>query len=197
MTDVTAEKKPAVFIDRDGTIIEQMDVLIDPAQVILLPGAAAGIAELNRHGFLVIGITNQPIMEKGLLDDEGLAVIHAELGRQLAEAAPAAANAPAAHLDAIYTCPHRYRSPEDSIPQCHCRKPDIGLIEDAERDFPIDAARSWFIGDRLRDIETGRRAGLRTILVTTGIESKDDAFFPDAKPDFIVTDLTAAAKIIK
>jgi histidinol-phosphate phosphatase family protein len=177
-------KKPAVFIDRDGTIIRAMDVLTEPAQVVVLPGAAEAIADLNRRGFLVIGLTNQPIIEKGLLTQEGLIAIHEALQKKLAESG--------AHLDAIYTCPHRYRAEG----QCECRKPGLKLIRDAQAEFPIVMEQSWLIGDRLRDIETGRRAGIKTILVATGGPSDDDKFFPDTKPDHTAPDLATAVKLI-
>ena len=179
------KKRPAVFIDRDGTIIEFVDVLSEPSQVKLLSGAAEAIADLNRRGFLVIALTNQPNIEKGLLTEEGLKVIHDLLQKMLAESG--------AHLDAIYTCPHKYR-PEG---QCACRKPGIKLIQDAQKDFPIDMEHSWFVGDRLRDVQTGINAKIKTILVPTGGPSKDDEFFPDTKPDYGAANLLAAVQLIK
>ena len=177
-------KQPTVFIDRDGTIIEFVDVLSDPSQVKLLPGVARAIADLNRRGFFVIGLTNQPNIEKGFLTQEDLKVIHDCLQKMLGESG--------AHLDAIYTCPHAYRAEG----QCECRKPGIKLVQDAQADFPIDMVNSWFIGDRLRDAETGRRAHLKTILVTTGGSSSDDAFFPQTKADYTADDLAAAVRLI-
>jgi histidinol-phosphate phosphatase family protein len=182
-------KRPAVFIDRDGTIIEYVDVLSEPSQIKLLSGAAEAIAKLNQLNFLVIGLTNQPNIEKGLVTMEELEAVHARLREELAESG--------AHLDAIYTCPHRYRPPTDATGQCECRKPGIKLIREAQTDFAIDMEQSWFIGDRLRDVETGRRAHLKTIFVATGGPSKDDEFFSDAKPDYAVDDLLAAAQLIR
>lgn len=188
------EKKPAVFIDRDGTIIEFVDVLSRQAQVTLLPGAAEAIADLNRRGFFVIGLTNQPNIEKGLLTETDLKAIHDFLQKMLA--------ARGAHLDAIYTCPHKYRPPTDPVPQCECRKPGIKLLQDAQADFaatgsPIDMAGSWFVGDRLRDVETGKWAHLKTILLMADGSSKDDEFFPDTKPDYAADDLAAAVHFIQ
>jgi len=171
--------KPAVFIDRDGTMIRHIDVLTKPEQVELLPGAGKAIARLNKN-FWVIGITNQPIIEKGLLTIEGLNAIHRKLQELLAR--------DGAHIDEFFTCPHRYHPEKD----CDCRKPNPGLINQARAQYPIDMDRSWFVGDRLRDVETGRRAHLRTIFVKTGGESSDDQFFPDAKADFVAHDLDAA-----
>lgn len=179
------EKRPAVFIDRDGTIIEQVEVLTDPAQLKLLPGAAEAITDLNRRGFLVFGLTNQPIMEKGLLTEAGLQKIHNALGKLLA--------AHGAHLDAIYTCPHKYRAEG----QCSCRKPGLKLLHDAQAEFPIDMEKSWLVGDRLRDVETGRRAHIKTVLITSSGASDDDKFFPDTKPDYTAQDLAAAVRLIK
>ncbi|HUC01306.1 MAG TPA: HAD family hydrolase [Candidatus Paceibacterota bacterium] len=178
-------KKPAVFLDRDGTIVKQVDELTDPSQLELFPGAAAAIAELDRRGFLVIVLTNQPIVEKGLLSPEGLENIHDALRAMLGAAG--------ARLDGVYTCPHRYRAEG----QCACRKPGLGLIEQAQKDFDIDMTRSWCVGDRLRDMETGRRAHIKTILVRSGGESDDDKFFPDAKFDHVTATLGDAVRIIE
>ena len=124
------EKKPAVSIDRDGTLIETVEVLTESSQTKLFPEAGRAIAELNRHGFFVIVLTNQPIVEKGILAMEGLEKIHEKLRADLAEGG--------AHFDGIYTCPHRYRAEG----QCDCRKPGLGLIKDAQKDFPIDMDKS-------------------------------------------------------
>lgn len=176
-----------MFIDRDGVLIRQVDELVDPAQIELFPDAAAAIAALKAKGFLAIGITNQPIIEKGLLTMEGLRRINAVLQEKLSIRGGAS-------LDAIYVCPHRYRAEG----QCECRKPGQKLLADAQNDFDIDMAGSWFVGDRLRDVETGRRAGIRTILVATGGESKDDEFFPETRPDYVVSALSEAVdRIIK
>lgn len=178
-------KRPAVFIDRDGVIIRQVDELTDPSQLELLPWAAEAIADLKAREFFVIVITNQPIIEKGLLTMEKLAHIHEVLQEMIIAVS-------GARLDAFYTCPHRYQEKE----QCECRKPGQKLIADARKDFNIDMTRSWFIGDRLRDIETGRRAGIETVLVMTGGESKDDEFFPGVRPDRTAASLYDAASII-
>jgi histidinol-phosphate phosphatase family protein len=177
-------KRPAVFIDRDGTIIEPVEVLTEPSQLQLFPDAGAAIANLNKRGFLVFTVTNQPIIEKGLLSLDELKTINDTLQAKLGTFG--------AHLDAIYTCPHKYR--EEG--QCECRKPGLGLLEQAQKEFDIDMENSWFVGDRLRDVETGRRAHIKTILVTTGGANDSDTLFPDAKPDYTVNSLTEAVQII-
>lgn len=188
--------KPAVFLDRDGTIIEQVRVLNDPAQVRLIPGVGDAIKKLNEKGYLVVVLTNQPAIEKKEMTEEQLAVVHAELTRQLQDSF-------GARLDDIETCPHRYHPPGDAILPCACRKPGTKLIEDAEAKFTaqgiaIDRNRSWLIGDRLRDIETGKRVGIRTIQVLTGTpDPTDDGLFPNTKPNIITKDLNAAIDFIQ
>lgn len=176
--------RPAIFVDRDGTLIELVEALTESAQLKLLPGVGEAIAELNRRGFLVLVVTNQPIVEKGLLTREGLAKIHEKLRTDLAYAG--------AQVDGIYACPHQYRAEG----QCTCRKPGVGLIEQAQKDFLIDMAKSWFVGDRLRDVETGKRAHLHTVQVATGGPSADDEFFLDTTPDYVAADLAAAVRLV-
>jgi histidinol-phosphate phosphatase family protein len=180
------KKIPTIFIDRDGTLIKQIDELVSPTQLKLLPGAAEAVAYFKKKKFLVIGLTNQPIIEKGLLNQKGLREIHRALQEMVTVQSGSA-------LDAIYTCPHRYRAKG----QCSCRKPGLGLIRRAQARFSIDMTKSWLIGDRLRDVETGKRAGIKTILVKTGGKSDDDKFFSSTKPEHIAKDLKAATKFIK
>lgn len=143
-----------VFLDRDGVINRK-----PPAghyvtcweDFELLPGVAEAIAALNRSGRKVIVVTNQRGVALGLYSLDELAKMHARLQEALA--------VHGAHLDAIYVCPH-------DEGQCHCRKPKIGLFEQAFRDFPAaHAENSVMIGDSLRDIEAGRNAGMRTVFV--------------------------------
>ncbi|MDE2018744.1 MAG: HAD family hydrolase [Patescibacteria group bacterium] len=176
--------RPAVFLDRDGTVIRYVENLVDPRQVELLPHAAEAIADLNHRGFLVFIATNQPMIEKKMLTPSNLEEIHDALRKQLA--------ANGAHLDGIYVCPHQFRPSG----QCECRKPGIKMVRDAKTDFPISVPESWFVGDRLRDIETGKRAGMKTILLATGGDNDDDGFFAETHPDFEAADLKAAVKII-
>jgi D-glycero-D-manno-heptose 1,7-bisphosphate phosphatase len=176
--------RPAIFLDRDGTIIEAEGMVTSASMLRLLPGAARAIKEWKDRGYFVICITNQPIVEKGALSETGLEGIHAALQEMLAKEEAA--------LDAIYACPHRYR--EEG--QCDCRKPGLGLIKMAQNAFPIAMDQSWFIGDRLRDVATGKQAGMKTIRVLTGGESADDTYFPGVSPDYEVADLVAAAALM-
>jgi len=178
----------AVFLDRDGTVNREVDLLRDIKQLRLIPGAAAAIRELNRLGFLVIIITNQPVIARGWVSKRELDRIHALLARRLGRKG--------AKVDAIYYCPHhphanlrRYRM------RCSCRKPNIGLIRKAVKAFKIDVRRSFMIGDSTRDIETGRRAGLKTVLVKTGYAGKDRKY--NVEPDFVARDMIQAVRFIK
>lgn len=175
-------KDKAVFLDRDGTITEEGDV-IKPEQLRVLPRSAEGIALLNRLGFLAVVVTNQPIIEKGLLTRAESDRLNDLLCQELAKQG--------AHVDAVYTCPHRYPS------DCRCRKPATGMIEEAAVRFGIDLSKSFMIGDSARDVQTGKNAHMRTILVETGAWEHDPSrqFF-DASPDFVAEDLLSAARLI-
>ncbi len=150
-----------VFLDRDGVINRKLpegQYVRQWADVEFLPGATEAIAFLNRSGRKVIVLTNQRSIALGLLSEEQLAEIHRQLQTHLASQG--------AHLDAIYHCPHDRN-------QCRCRKPEIGMIEDAFRDFPgATAANSILIGDSLSDIEAGRRAGMPTIFIAGDLEHR-------------------------
>jgi histidinol-phosphate phosphatase family protein len=146
--------RPAVFLDRDGTVIVERHYLSDPEGVELLPGAAEALRALQRRGLPLVLITNQSPIGRGLFGPERLEAIHARLRELLAGAG--------VRLDGIYYCPH---TPEEG---CACRKPRSGLLERAARELDLDLARSFVIGDKGCDIDAGRRVGAMTILVRTG-----------------------------
>jgi histidinol-phosphate phosphatase family protein len=153
-----SRRRPAAFLDRDGTINRHLGLLTRPEEIELLPGAAGAIRRLNRAGVLTVVVTNQPVVARGLCDERGLERIHARLEMALGEQG--------AYLDALYYCPHH---PDGGFPgevpelkrPCSCRKPETGMIEAAVRDLPIDLGRSALFGDTWRDAEAARRAGLR------------------------------------
>lgn len=178
----------AVFLDRDGTINREVDYLRSIRQLRILPGAAWAIQRLNRLGFLVIVISNQPVVGRGWLSEQALGKVHDELQRRLSRKG--------AKIDAIYYCPHH---PDANLKQfrlnCDCRKPNTGMIKKALRDFDIDLRKSFLIGDRTGDILTGHRTGLQTILVKTGYGGSDNLH--KVKPDAIAENLTEAVIIIK
>jgi histidinol-phosphate phosphatase family protein len=178
------KKRPAVFLDRDGTLIEERDDIVRPSQVRILKNTAAGLILLRKLGFVLIVITNQPVIGKGLITRKGVERLDLLLGIRLAKKD--------ARIDAFYVCPHRYWD------HCPCRKPKIALVRAAAKKYWIDLKRSFFVGDSLRDVAAGKRAKMKAILVKTGKAGRDREFF-DAKkikPDFVARDLLAAAKII-
>jgi D-glycero-D-manno-heptose 1,7-bisphosphate phosphatase len=142
-----------VFLDRDGTVIEDRHYLDDPAGVRLLPGAAAAIARLNEVGLPVVLVSNQSGIGRGYFTEEAHRKVQRRLEALLAEAG--------ASLSGAYHCPHA----PDAQPPCDCRKPRPGLFERAARDLDLDLARSHYVGDRMRDLETGLRLGATTYLV--------------------------------
>jgi histidinol-phosphate phosphatase family protein len=148
--------RPAVFLDRDGTITDDPGYLKDPADVKLLPGAGASLARLNAAGYLAIVITNQSGIAREKLTWEQYRRVAARLDELLA--------AEGAHLDATYVCPH---APERDGP-CPCRKPGLQLFQRAAAEHRIDLSRSWWVGDRIGDVEPARALGGRGLLVLTG-----------------------------
>lgn len=143
----------AVFLDRDGTIIEDMGYLGDPEQVRLIPGAAAAIQQLNANGWLAVVVTNQSGIARGLLSEEDYRKTEERLDQLLDRAG--------AHLDGHYWCPHL---PEVSGP-CECRKPGTLLYRQAADQLDIDLSRSWWVGDRARDVLPAAAFGARGVLL--------------------------------
>ena len=179
--------RPAAFLDRDGTVIREVDYLRAVDQLRLLPGAATAIAALNESELVVVILTNQSGIAQGLLTEEDLAEIHQEMTRRLARRG--------AKVEAIYYCPHH---PEATVARyrknCDCRKPAAGLLRRAARELDLDLARSYAIGDRARDLGSGRRAGCATVLVRTGYGANEEANWVEAwRPDHTADDLAAAA----
>lgn len=186
--------QPAVFLDRDGTLVREVCAhgLSSPDQLELLPGAAAAVHELNHLGFRVVVVTNQPVIAKGMCNEADLQVIHNKLETLLGREH--------AFLDRIYHCPHHPdrgfagERPELKV-VCACRKPLPGLIQQAVRELNLDLSASWLVGDTTTDIETAANAGVRSILVRTG-HAGGDGKFP-GHPEFTVENLMAAALLIR
>lgn len=180
-------KRPAVFLDRDGTIIEDVGYLRELSQIDLLPWSPDAIRMLNEAGFAVVVITNQSGVARGYFDEAHVQATHAALD--------AALQAHAARIDAYYYCPHYPGSanPHYNV-ECDCRKPAPGLLRQAAHDLSIDLERSWMVGDFWRDVEAGLAAGTRTILIRTGRGGQHRPAPPDApQPDAILNDLMEAA----
>lgn len=175
---------PTVFLDRDGVLNDDRVAgdgwVLTPSEMVLLPGAAEAVARLNRAGCVVIVVTNQSCVGRGLLDRAALGAIHDRLRAELARAG--------AHLDAIYTCPHR---PDDG---CACRKPRPGLLLRAAAERPIDFSRAVMIGDRQSDLEAAARVGCAGVLVLSGagLASLADPSDSGPRPVHTAADLAAA-----
>ena len=146
----------AVFLDRDGTIVEDPGYLHEPAKVKLLAGAADAIRDLNAHGFLVITVSNQSGIARGLYGVEEYNAVQRRLVELL--------ESRGAHLDGAWFCPHHPRFTE----ACECRKPGSKLFLEARDALDIDFARSWWVGDRLSDVQPALTLGGHGILVATG-----------------------------
>lgn len=190
-TKTDSRLKRGVFLDRDGTIIRQVELMHSVKDLRLLPDAARAIAKLNRLGFLVIVVTNQPVVARGIIGPKEVDVIHAVLIRRL--------RGKNAKINGVYFCPHH---PEATLPKyrlrCSCRKPEPGMILRGLKDFKIDPRKSFMIGDALIDMVSGKRAGLKTILVKSGPgHARLDKKYKNIQPDFAVKNLSQAVKIIE
>ncbi len=154
-------KKPAVFIDRDGTINEQRGYINHISRFKIIPGVEDAIRLLNQNNFLAIVVSNQSGVARGFYPIELVHEVHALMKQLLEENG--------SFLDAIFFCPHH---PDGVIPEytrkCNCRKPGTGLIDQACRSFDIDLSNSYVVGDLYSDMELAERAGVRGILVKTG-----------------------------
>jgi D-glycero-D-manno-heptose 1,7-bisphosphate phosphatase len=176
--------KRAVFLDRDGTIIEEVDYLRDLAHLRVLPGAGKAIKRLNDAGFMVVVVTNQSGVARGYFTEEFVHRAHELLREQLA--------LDGARIDAFYHCPHHPKYGEE----CACRKPFTGMIDAAAKDHNIDVRNSVVVGDKWIDVELGQRAGAASILVKTGYAADGPGNKrPDnvREPDLIAHDLAEAA----
>ena len=177
---IPAKTAPAVFLDRDGTIIEEMDYLHEPERLRILPNAMEGVKRFQDMGYRIVILTNQPGIGIGYYSKEDFYRVNRTLLKSFSEKGIL--------VDKIYFCPH------SKSEKCACRKPEQTLIQRARQELNLDLSRSVMIGDKTSDIETGRRAAMRTILVRTGFKGGDGEY--RMKPDFTVTDLLEASQRI-
>ncbi len=183
------KKARAVFLDRDGTIIEEVGYLDRAERLKMIPGAEKAISKLNQAGIKVVVVTNQSGIARGYFSEACVEEIHERMREELARSG--------ARIDAFYYCPHH---PEGSIERyrsnCDCRKPGIGLLERAAREHNLDLSSCFVVGDKYADVEAGFRAGSRSILVLTGYgrevyEGQGKAW--PRQPDHVAEDLSEAA----
>jgi D-glycero-D-manno-heptose 1,7-bisphosphate phosphatase len=180
-------RQRALFLDRDGTLVHARHYPSRPEQLLLYAGIERALLRVQQQGFRLLVITNQSGIARGLFGEEDLERMHAYLAATLAEAG--------VRIDGFYFCPHH---PEGSVPElavrCDCRKPAPGMLLRAAVDHDVDLARSWFVGDILDDVEAGKRAGCRTLLVDLGSEPPPAT--PLRQPDFVARDTLHALAII-
>ena len=179
----------AVFLDRDGTVNEEVGYLKDLDRLRLIPGAAAAIRRLNEAGLKVVLITNQSGVARGYFSETFVHQAHELLKEML--------DREGARLDGIYYCPHHPTAGDSSYTMsCDCRKPGTGLIDRAARDLAIDIKSSFMVGDKWSDIELAHRAGTRAILVRTGFAPDDPGNLRPAHiadPDLVAHTIAEAA----
>jgi D-glycero-D-manno-heptose 1,7-bisphosphate phosphatase len=178
----------AVFFDRDGTLVRDPGYLTHPDQVELLDGAAEAVKEVQLLGYKTVVVSNQPGVARGIITEEMLEQVHQRM-RELM-------SGKGASLDAIYYCPYH---PDGSIPRYRqdsdWRKPKPGMLLAAAAELDIDLAESWMIGDNARDVEAGRSAGCRTILINSAHTASEAA--GKTKPDHVAVNMREAVNIIK
>ncbi len=177
----------AIFLDRDGTLIEDQKYDFNPSNVHLLDGVAEGLRELKQAGYRLVVVTNQSGVARGLFDEARVREMHIRLADILAESGLT--------IDAFYYCPHHAEGcvPDYSV-ECDCRKPKPGMILDAARDLQLELAESWMVGDICDDVEAGQRAGCKTVLIdgngTAGLAKNG------CRPTHVARDFHQAAKLI-
>ncbi len=184
-------RRPAIFLDRDGTINEEVSYISQPEQLKLIPGAAEAIRMLRAAGYRIAVITNQPVIARGDCSTGDLLRIHDHMEMELSREG--------AFLDGIYYCPHHpdkgFAGERTELKfDCDCRKPGDGMVRQAERELNIDLSTSWLIGDRTGDMQTAHNCGVRSVLLRTGIGGRDRRHA--AAPDYTFDDLLAAARFI-
>lgn len=169
------QKKPAIFLDRDGVLTEEKSYVCSLEELSIFPYAKECIKRIKEKGYYAIVITNQSGIARGLFTEEILQEINMYLIEEI-------------NVDAIYYCPHHTNGKiEKYRKKCNCRKPEVGMLEKAQKDFQIDMEKSYLVGDRASDILTGKKAGLKTILLESGYGTK--RLEQNVKADYTFNDL--------
>jgi D-glycero-D-manno-heptose 1,7-bisphosphate phosphatase len=178
----------AVFFDKDGTLIDNVAFNVDPTRIALAEGAPEGLYLLARRGYRIIVVSNQPGVALGAFPEHALGAVETRLRELLRDIG--------VPLSGFYYCPHL---PDGTVAHyavpCACRKPGSGMLFQAARAHAIDLERSWMIGDILDDIEAGRGAGCKTVLIDNGNETEWD-LTPERRPHKVASDLFEAAALI-
>ncbi|MFH1761177.1 MAG: HAD family hydrolase [bacterium] len=187
-------KKSAIFLDRDGVIIDDVDLLIDRNMISILPGVPEALGDLHSAGFLLVSVSNQTVIARGLATESAVKAINRQINSLLIKSG-------GYPMDNFYFCPHH---PQAALPRyridCECRKPKPGLLLNAAKELNINLKTSYMIGDRISDINAGHAAESKTILVETGRHLKrpiiSDHLDLSIKPDYTCANLLQASKII-
>ncbi|MEW4568650.1 HAD family hydrolase [Tautonia sp. JC769] len=174
----------AIFLDKDGTVIENVPYNVDPSLIRLCDGAVEGLRALAGAGYRLVVVSNQSGVARGYFPESAIGPVEERLRDLLAEQGLG--------LDGFFYCPHHPDGSEAGYATaCECRKPAPGMLREAARLLEIDLGRSWMVGDRLDDVEAGRRAGCRTVLI-----GRDGSGGPTPGPDGVAADLAEAARRI-
>ena len=191
MEDISLKQavNKAVFLDRDGTVNEEVGYLRDIDKLVLIPGVAGAIRRLSDAGFKIVLVTNQSGVARGYFPEALVHEAHARLDEMLKQEG--------ARIDAVYYCPHHPTAGNSRYTvDCDCRKPRTGLLDRAARDMDINVSHSYMVGDKWSDVELGQRAGAITILVQSGFSHDDPGNKRPAHvkdPDFVAGTLREAA----
>ena len=185
-------KKRAVFIDRDGTMSEEVGYVNHSSRFRLFPYTATAIKHLNESGWLAIVVTNQAGVARGYFSEDMIETVHAQMTKDV--------TANGGRIDAIYYCAHHPSVGEPPYRvACDCRKPQPGLINRAAEQFDVDLSSSWMIGDRYSDVELARNAGVKSMFVLSGYgrgEWEHQRTTWSAQPDLVAENLLEAVQMI-
>jgi len=183
-------ERRAVFLDRDGVLNEEMDQLTQVEDLHVYDFAAEAVKKINETDFMAIVVSNQPMVAKGLMSEKDVQEVHKKLETEIGKKG--------AKIDAFYYCPHHPEKgfegerPELKI-ECECRKPEPGLLFQAQKDFNLNLSKSYMVGDQTADILAGKNAGCKTILVETGYGGKDEKY--KIEPDFKARNVLEAVEL--
>lgn len=184
----SGEVDRAVFLDKDGTLVDNVPFNVEPERIRLAPGVAEGLPLLSAAGYRIVVVSNQPGVALGLFPEAALEGVRERLRTLLRDVG--------VNLDGFYYCPHYVMGSVAGYTRaCECRKPAPGLIERAARELDVVPGRSWLVGDILDDVEAGRRAGCRTVLIDNGNET----VWRSGRwrlPNWMAADFEAAARTI-
>lgn len=178
----------AVFLDKDGTLIENVPYNVDPSKISLFPGVGLALKRMQEQGYKIFVVSNQSGVSRGLFDESALDAVWKDISAKLGK--------DGVIVDDFYYCPHHPEGKMEGFNlECHCRKPLPGMLFMAAEEHDLDLSKCWMIGDILHDVEAGNRAGCKTILVNNGNETE---WLPGKfrNPDFFASSVLEAAIII-